>query len=70
MLEKDSRVSPEHAGRPEVDSMKQIAQVVLMSFCDLLTAKDDKTVHDGLDGIAKILTTAEKLKKAEKVPQE
>merc|ERR1712226_1118169 len=40
---------------------------VLKPFCDLLAAKDDKTVGVVLDGIANILTTAEKLNETDKV---
>jgi len=40
---------------------------VLKPFCDLLAAKDDKTVGVVLDGIANILTTAEKLAETDKV---
>ena len=36
-------------------------------FCDLLAAKDDKTVGVVLDGINNILTTAEKLNETDKV---
>merc|ERR1712098_820145 len=36
-------------------------------FCDLLVAKDDKTVNVVLDGLANILTTAEKLGETDKV---
>merc|ERR1712059_106239 len=42
---------------------------VLKPFCDLLAAKDDKTVGVVLDGIANILTTAEKLAETDKVEQ-
>jgi importin subunit alpha-2 len=40
---------------------------VLKPFCDLLAAKDDKTVGVVLDGISNILTTAEKLAETDKV---
>merc|ERR1711936_1494661 len=40
---------------------------VLKPFCDLLAAKDDKTVGVVLDGIANILATAEKLGETDKV---
>merc|ERR1712154_652661 len=40
---------------------------VLKPFCDLLAAKDDKTVGVVLDGINNILTTAEKLNETDKV---
>merc|ERR1719210_2161295 len=40
---------------------------VLKPFCDLLAAKDDKTVGVVLDGIANILATAEKLQETDKV---
>merc|ERR1712012_677868 len=40
---------------------------VLKPFCDLLAAKDDKTVGVVLDGIANILATAEKLQEMDKV---
>merc|ERR1711973_628073 len=40
---------------------------VLKPFCDLLAAKDDKTVGVVLDGIANILSTAEKLSEVDKV---
>merc|ERR1711934_1040740 len=40
---------------------------VLKPFCDLLAAKDDKTVGVVLDGVANILATAEKLGESDKV---
>merc|ERR1712228_59882 len=40
---------------------------VLKPFCDLLAAKDDKTVGVVLDGIANILATADKLGETDKV---
>lgn len=40
---------------------------VLKPFCDLLAAKDDKTVGVVLDGISNILATAEKLNETDKV---
>jgi len=40
---------------------------VLKPFTDLLVAKDDKTVNVVLDGIANIMTTAEKLGETDKV---
>merc|ERR1719187_3046630 len=40
---------------------------VLKPFCDLLAAKDDKTVGVVLDGISNILTTAQKLCETDKV---
>ena len=42
-------------------------QGVLKPFCDLLAAKDDKTVGVVLDGVANILATAEKLGETDKV---
>ena len=50
--------------RPEVDStssgtFKESVHLSIKPFCDLLTAKDAKTVHAVLDGIDNILTTAE-----------
>ena len=40
---------------------------VLKPFCDLLAAKDDKTVSVVLDGVSNILATAEKLSETDKV---
>merc|ERR1712112_429702 len=40
---------------------------VLKPFCDLLAAKDDKTVGVVLDGVSNILATAEKLSEVDKV---
>ena len=40
---------------------------VLKPFCDLLAAKDDKTVGVVLDGVSNILATAEKLAEVDKV---
>jgi len=40
---------------------------VLKPFCDLLAAKDDKTVSVVLDGVSNILSTAEKLSEVDKV---
>jgi importin subunit alpha-2 len=40
---------------------------VLKPFCDLLAAKDDKTVGVVLDGVSNILATAEKLGETDKV---
>merc|ERR1719187_2768573 len=40
---------------------------VLKPFCDLLAAKDDKTVSVVLDGISNILATAQKLEETDKV---
>jgi importin subunit alpha-2 len=40
---------------------------VLKPFCDLLVAKDDKTVNVVLDGITNILSTADKLGESDKV---
>ena len=52
-------------------SVQQIVQLcgegVLKPFCDLLAAKDDKTVSVVLDGVSNILSTAEKLGEADKV---
>jgi len=52
-------------------TVQQIIQLcgegVLKPFCDLLVAKDDKTVNVVLDGLANILTTAEKLGETDKV---
>merc|ERR1712083_1045345 len=52
-------------------SVQQIVHLcgegVLKPFCDLLAAKDDKTVGVVLDGIANILATAEKLNEVDKV---
>merc|ERR1712156_685615 len=52
-------------------TVPQIVQLcgegVLKPFCDLLAAKDDKTVGVVLDGINNILTTAEKLNETDKV---
>ena len=42
-------------------------QGVLKPFCDLLAAKDDKTVGVVLDGVTNILATAEKLGETDKV---
>ena len=42
-------------------------QGVLKPFCDLLAAKDDKTVCVVLDGLTNILATAEKLGEVDKV---
>ena len=42
-------------------------QGVLKPFCDLLAAKDDKTVCVVMDGITNILATAEKLGEVDKV---
>ena len=46
---------------------KPFLQGVLKPFCDLLAAKDDKTVGVVLDGVANILATAEKLGETDKV---
>jgi len=43
------------------------AEGVLQPFCDLLVAKDDKTVTVVLDGICQILATADKLGETDKV---
>ena len=40
---------------------------MLKPFCDLLAAKDDKTVGVVLDGVTNILATAEKLGETDKV---
>merc|ERR1712051_122293 len=40
---------------------------VLKPYCDLLAAKDDKTVSVVLDGVSNILATAEKLSETDKV---
>jgi len=52
-------------------TVQQIVQLcgegVLKPFCDLLAAKDDKTVSVVLDGVANILSTAEKLSETDKV---
>merc|ERR1712058_54844 len=52
-------------------TVQQIIQLcgegVLKPFCDLLAAKDDKTVGVVLDGIANILATADKLGETDKV---
>jgi len=40
---------------------------VLKPFCDLLAAKDDKTVSVVLDGVSNILATAQKLEETDKV---
>ena len=40
---------------------------MLKPFCDLLAAKDDKTVGVVLDGVSNILATAEKLGETDKV---
>merc|ERR1719309_930896 len=52
-------------------TVPQIVQLcgegVLKPFCDLLAAKDDKTVGVVLDGISNILATAEKLNETDKV---
>ena len=44
-----------------------LPQGVLKPFCDLLAAKDDKTVGVVLDGVSNILATAEKLGETDKV---
>ena len=53
-------------------TVQQIVQLcgegVLKPFCDLLAAKDDKTVSVVLDGVSNILSTAEKLSETDKVP--
>jgi len=52
-------------------SVEQIVHLcsegVLKPFCDLLAAKDDKTVNVVLDGLTNILTTADKLGEVDKV---
>merc|ERR1712168_1212828 len=52
-------------------SVQQIVHLcgegVLKPFCDLLAAKDDKTVGVVLDGVSNILATAEKLSEVDKV---
>merc|ERR1711936_443574 len=52
-------------------SVQQIVHLcgegVLKPFCDLLAAKDDKTVGVVLDGVSNILATAEKLGEVDKV---
>merc|ERR1712066_112360 len=52
-------------------TVQQIIQLcgegVLKPFCDLLVAKDDKTVNVVLDGVSNILATAEKLSETDKV---
>jgi len=52
-------------------TVQQIVQLcgegVLKPFCDLLAAKDDKTVSVVLDGISNILATAQKLEETDKV---
>ena len=52
-------------------TVPQIVQLcgegVLKPFCDLLAAKDDKTVGVVLDGVSNILATAEKLSEVDKV---
>lgn len=52
-------------------TVQQIVQLcgegVLKPFCDLLAAKDDKTVSVVLDGVSNILSTAEKLSETDKV---
>ncbi len=42
---------------------------VLSPFCDLLSAKDDKTVSVVLDGVTNILMAADRLGEADKVTQ-
>ena len=44
-----------------------LSQGVLKPFCDLLAAKDDKTVGVVMDGLANILATADKLGETDKV---
>ena len=68
----NNKVSPADVTRPEVDStssktVKQTVHLSIKPFCDLLTTKDDKTVHAVLDVIANILTTAEQLNETDKV---
>merc|ERR1711936_96480 len=52
-------------------SVQQIVHLcgegVLKPFCDLLAAKDDKTVGVVMDGLANILATADKLGETDKV---
>lgn len=50
-----------------ISYQKPFLQGVLKPFCDLLAAKDDKTVGVVLDGVANILATAEKLGETDKV---
>ena len=57
-----------------IQTRVQVSQIVhlcgegvLKPFCDLLAAKDDKTVGVVLDGVSNILATAEKLAEVDKV---